>query len=251
MNRILVRALHPILLFTTVLLGAFQGVETAAPGGPSSSENPRGRPNGGDTPQSRLVRLDPSIEPMLRHFDAESTRTRLLAILSPTCSACAHGAEMIRRAVLRSGSPEKYAVLIIWAPMLQGDDERAAEAAARFFGYANARHFYDPGKLVGTAFRRDVFPRAVEMMRGSLPARHFAESALTRRDPDQPEWDIYMIFDPGVGWEAETPAPSRWVRQIARFGEPGHGLRSLMWINEYSRPPVEGDLGEELRKILQ
>ncbi len=104
---------------------------------------------------------------------------------------------------------------------------------------------------MGAAFRKDVFPDAVERMRRSVPKDHFFASYLGARDGDQPEWDIYLFFDPGTEWAGNAPRPSRWVRQAARFGRENSGsLISLMWRNDYSSPPFEGSLTEALRSLV-
>jgi len=36
---------------------------------------------------------------------------------------------------------------------------------------------------------------------------------------------------------------------VARFAEPGHGPKSLMWKNSYADPPIEGELADQLATL--
>lgn len=135
--------------------------------------------------------------------------------------------------------------------MLEGDGGSAAVSSSAIVSAPHVRQYWDPDRRVGTSFRKDVFPDAVARMKGSVPKDHFFAEYLDKRDGSQPEWDIYLFFEPGTEWAARAPAPSRWVRQTARFGGgKGGGLTSLMWRNDYASPPVEGSLTEELRKLV-
>lgn len=142
-------------------------------------------------------------------------------------------------------------VTIVWAPMMESDTEAAARDAERIFKGTRVTQFYDPTRGVGLAFRRDVFPDAFEHAMESLPADHWLKSEFSERGPDyskQPEWDIYMFFDRGVKWADTPPRPFHFVRHMGRIGENGE---SLMWIDDYSKPPVAGDLIAEIGRVYQ
>jgi len=195
-----------------------------------------------------LVSLAKDRAPLVSAFNAAQGRPRFLAILSPTCSACVHGAEAIRQAVLPAGNT--IDVFVVWAPMLEGDGGSAASSSSKVLAAPHVRQYWDPERSVGTAFRTDVFPDAVERMKRSVPKDHFFAEYLGTRDGGQPEWDIYLFFEPGVEWTGRAPRPSRWVRQTARFGDGEGELISFMWRNDYASPPFEGSLTQELRKLL-
>jgi len=195
---------------------------------------------------SGLVSLAEGISPLAADFDAAKGRLRFLAILSPTCSACVHGAEAIAEAILPAG--EAVEVFVVWAPMLGRDDGAAASTSSAILRAANVHQYWDPERRVGTAFRRDVFADAVARMRRSLPDGHYFATYLADRDPSRPEWDIYMIFGPTAQWAEGTPAPSHWVRQTALLGE-GEQSLSLLWVDDYASPPREGTLAEELKRL--
>ncbi len=195
-----------------------------------------------------LASLAKDPAPLVSAFNAARGRPRFLAILSPTCSACVHGAEAIKEAVLPAG--DSIGVFVVWAPMREGDGGGAASSSSKVVAAPHVRQYWDPERSVGTAFRKDVFPDAVERMKLSVPKGHFFAEYLAARDGAQPEWDIYLFFEPGVEWTGRAPRPSRWVRQTARFGDGVSELVSLMWRNDYASPPFEGSLTEELRKLL-
>jgi hypothetical protein len=195
-----------------------------------------------------LVSLAKGEAPLVSAFNTARGRPRFLAILSPTCPACVHGAEAIKEAVLPAG--DTIDVFVVWAPMLEGDNRAAASSSSSIVATPDVRQYWDPERRVGSAFRKDVFPDAVERMKRSVPKDHFFAEHLGTRDGRLPEWDVYLFFEPGVEWAGRAPRPSRWVRQTARFGNEDGELISLMWKNDYASPPLEGSLTEELRKLL-
>jgi len=77
---------------------------------------------------------------------------RFLAILSPSCGECAHGAQVVREALLQAGAAPKLDIFIVWAPMLPEDDQAAARASSALFD-ARVRQYYDPARRAGAAFR--------------------------------------------------------------------------------------------------
>lgn len=194
-----------------------------------------------------LVSLAEGLSPLASDFDAAKARPRFLAILSPTCSACVHGAEAVKEAVLPLG--EGVEVFVVWTPMLDGDGAEAASRSSAILRAPRVRQYWDPTRRVGTAFRNDVFPDAVERMKRSLPSDHVLRPYFAGRDPSQPEWDIYLFFDPGVEWGAGAPLPARWVRQTMLFPAKGKEKpNSVLWTNDYASAPTEGRLADELRR---
>ena len=196
-----------------------------------------------------LVSLANDISRLASDFNAAKARPRFLAILSPTCSACVHGAEAIKAAILPAG--DAIDPFVVWAPMLAGDGGAAATASSAVLAAPHVRQYWDPSRRVGASFRKDVFPDAVERMKRSLPKEHFFEQYLVERDNSQPEWDIYLFFEPGGEWTHRAPVPSRWLRQTALFHKAESGqLTSLLWANDYANTPVEGSLAEQLTRLL-
>ncbi|MCL4822317.1 MAG: heavy-metal-associated domain-containing protein [Vicinamibacteria bacterium] len=198
-----------------------------------------------DSTAKGLVSLASDVRQLRSDFNAVKARPRFLTILSPTCSACVHGAEAVRAAIVAPSALGD--VFVVWAPMLDGDDAAAASAISATLAGPSVRQYWDPQRRVGASFRKELFPDAVARMRRSLPAGHFFAESLMGRDETQPEWDIYLFYAAGSEWAERVPAPARWVRQTARFGQPGAAPRSLLWIDDYGQPPMEGSLAEQLR----
>lgn len=143
------------------------------------------------------------------------------------------------------------AVFIVWAPMLESDNEAAARKASSFSAQ-RVKHFYDPGRQVGQRFRNQVFPNAFDEALASLPADHWMHEWMPQmkdRYAGGPEWDIYMFFAPGLKWLDTPPRPTRYVRHLGRIVERDNEMLSLMWIDAYSNPPVEGHLHAEIGRL--
>lgn len=196
-----------------------------------------------------LIGLAQNMVRLQTDFNAAKSQRRFLAILSPTCGACVHGAEAIKTVVLPGAGA--VPVFVVWAPMLPADGGPSASAGSEALKAPGVRQYWDPSRSVGASFRRDVFPHAVEEMKRSLPKEHFFDQYLVEREVAQPEWDIYMLFEPGVEWTDRAPAPARWLRQTALFAKgEGGPMTSLLWANDYAAAPVEGSLQEHLRELL-
>ncbi len=197
-----------------------------------------------------VVVLDDTLEPVARHFNERDGRVRFVALLSPTCSECILGAEAVKSELVDRFPANKLDVIIVWAPMLESDSEAAAKETARMFDNTAVAQFYDPNILAGKAYRHDVFPDAYDKGVASLPNDHWLHEMI----PDWggelgPEWDIYMFFDKKADWRETPPQPSRFVRHLGRIVEHGDEYLSLMWIDDYSNPPIEGNLYNEIRRL--
>jgi len=199
-----------------------------------------------------MVSLARDVGALRADFNAARSKTRFVAVLSPTCPACVHGAAAIRQALLEAPEAADIPIFIVWTPMVPGDDAESARRAMGALRSPRVHHYDDPENRLGRLLRDEVFPNAVADMRASLPPGHYFADVLRDRPSATPEWDLYMCFDPQVRWGDAMPVPSRWVRQIARFAEtPGGELHSLMWRNAYGDPPVEGDLAEEIGALAR
>lgn len=147
---------------------------------------------------------------------------------------------------------DSLAVTIVWSPMLSGDSEDAARKAATMFDGKDVSQFYDPDRKVGELFRHRVFPDAYKKGLASLPADHWLRESMPQmreRYETSPEWDIYMFFAPGLEWKKSPPHPTRFVRHLGRIVDVGEERFSLMWIDDYSNPPVEGHLQTEIGRL--
>jgi hypothetical protein len=155
---------------------------------------------------------------------------------------------------LVDGNKNSLDVTIVWVPMMELDDEASARESATIFAGTRVAQFYDPERLVGSMYRRHVFPNAYEQALTRLPEGHWLREAMLEYGPeygDRPEWDIYMFFGRGVKWADAPPRPAHFIRHLGRVVETDDGRSSLMWIDDYSTLPVEGVLSEEIGRIRE
>lgn len=110
----------------------------------------------GDAASPGLASLSPGATPLRSAFNAAKHRPRFLAILSPTCSACVHGAEAIKAAVLPT--VDAVEVFVVWAPMLEGDDGAAAASSSRIVAGPLVRQYWDPDATWAPPSARTSFP---------------------------------------------------------------------------------------------
>ena len=227
------------------------GEPGSQPGPPSAARNTTPLDSTGLREDAKLITLSGSIESFLSAFNADVNIPRFVAILSPTCGACRHGAEAIKETLSGDARDGKLRLFVVWAPMLAPDNDASALEAVGLFSGVAVSQFYDPDRRLGDVFRKDVFPRAADEMRQSLPHGHYLEASLAGRSNDTPEWDIYMFFDAATVWTSATPRPRHWVRQIARVQKGQGGLISVMWKDSYALLPKEGLLADQLREMAR
>ncbi|MGQ0722044.1 MAG: hypothetical protein ACT4PE_10790 [Candidatus Eiseniibacteriota bacterium] len=82
-------------------------------------------------------------------------------------------------------------VYAVWEPILRTDDERSARKATALLPDARVVNYWTDGTELGEAFQ---------------PAIHLTT---------EPAWDVYLVYPPGVVWEAgEPPAPEFFMHQL-------------------------------------
>jgi copper chaperone CopZ len=123
-------------------------------------------------------------------FNAHPEDVRVLAILSPTCGECIKGYEVMQK-VFRRFDSDRLSGLIVWLPMLAGDDASAATVQAGAFTDDRLRlQGWDTEREIGNAFEKTL--------------------DLTRT-----AWDVYLVYEPGLTWDGEfPPKPSYWMHQL-------------------------------------
>lgn len=168
-------------------------------------------------------------------------------MVSPTCSECVLGAEAVQKEITGRYPMGGVAAVVIWIPMLEPDNQRAANTAATIFPPGRAAQFYDADQRVGRGYARDTFAGFRQRARRVLADDHPLARAIDEDGTGKPEWDLYMLYAPGVTWEASPPIPTRWLRHFGR-GEDG---RSLFWRDSPDQPPREGDLFAAMREMAE
>ena len=205
-----------------------------------------------ETPRP-LVVLGDDLSPLREAFNAASGRWRVVALVSPTCSECLLGADAVQQELTARYAPDRLAALIVWIPMLQTDDEAAARDSATLFPPDRVLHFYDGAQSLGLAYTRGTYAGLMERARRSVPAGDpLAERLTEREEVERPQWDLYMLYAPGVRWEAGAgataaapPMPTHWIRHCGRNAE---GL-STWWRDSPDTPPQRGQLIDAMRAM--
>jgi len=197
------------------------------------------------TGKPQPVAVVASLDPIREVFNANADKPRVLLLVSPVCSECVLGAEAVRKSIIDRFAESGVFAVVVWQPMLEPDDEEAARIASGIFAEASAVQFYDPERLAGWAFEREQFSRKWDEVDAALPADHWLRQIVDSKPEPAPEWDIYMVYRPGVLWEDETPAPDAFIRHIGRGSD---GL-SRFWRDNFNSPPEAADLFEAMESM--
>lgn len=197
-----------------------------------------------------MTALGGSMAPLRDEFNAHADRWRVVLVVSPTCNECVLGARTVEREIMERYPAEKIHASVVWIPMLPGDDEAAARESTAIIGRPNASHFYDSVHAVGLAYERGPFADMDQRAESVLPASHRFREVWEKSGSDRPQWDLYMMYAPGVRWDdqrASPPAPTAWIRHLGRRG--GEGTPSAYWRDTLDPPPLEGDLYSAMRQM--
>ncbi len=142
------------------------------------------------TASPALVDISTSFEELRNEFNARKAEARFLTLLSPTCGACIAGAEAVQRSVLADARTAGLRSWIVWIPMMDADEVEAAKRTASRIFPAVTRQYWDGQRKLGL------------------------EISKTLGTPNQPAWDIYLFYPPGVEWtDTEMPLPEKVLVQ--------------------------------------
>ena len=122
-------------------------------------------------------------------FNASSDKLRLVALLSPMCPGCQSGHAVVGQVLKKFSSPELQAILV-WEPMRGDDSPEAATEQAKQVRDTRIWQGWNAGKNVGDLFGKTLDIHGIA-------------------------WDVYLIYKPGIKWEAEQlPRPTFWLHQL-------------------------------------
>ena len=190
--------------------------------------------------------LEHDLAPLRDSFNAKADRWRAVALVSPTCSECIYGAEAVRKEITDRFSADHVETISVWIPMLPPDNEQAARESASIFPPDGVPQFYDSQQKVGWAYSRGTFAEFINRARKSLPAGHYlAEHFDNPQMRDRPQWDLYMLYAPGIRWGNSPPMPNHWIRHCGRTD----GQKSTYWVDSPDTPPREGNLFDAMREM--
>jgi hypothetical protein len=124
-----------------------------------------------------------------REFNSSSDKVRIVSLLSPTCPGCRSGHSVIGEVLKKFPSPKLEAILV-WEPMRDDDSPAAATRQAETISDPRIKQGWNENKNVGKLFG--------EML-----------------DLHEVAWDVYLIYKPGIKWEAQQPPPPTfWMHQL-------------------------------------
>ena len=95
-------------------------------------------------------------------------------------------------------SDEDVSVIVVWLPMFPGDDEAGAIEAYDIMSMHRVFQFWDPERLSGIAYSREVYPTSRKDIVESLPEDHFLRDRMKDRAKTQtgrsPMWDFAAFY---------------------------------------------------------
>ncbi len=161
----------------------------------------------------------------------------------------------MQKEIVEAFPDTKLGVYVVWVPMIPTDSEAAARNAATMFRDARVHQYYDPSRLAGTAYSKDLKPDQFRELLGSLanddPLKQRIDEWFARSPVERPIWDAVYFFAEGAKWTDTLPAPSSWVKQIAYFGNPaGEEPSGLFFRHDATQPPSESDWHVEIRAAI-
>jgi hypothetical protein len=122
-------------------------------------------------------------------FNASSDKVRIVALLSPTCPGCRSGHGVVGQVLKKFPSPKLQAIMV-WEPMRDGDSPVAATRQASTIRDARITQGWNENKNVGRLFGETL-------------------------DLHDIAWDVYLVYQPGIKWEAQQPpSPTFWMHQL-------------------------------------
>jgi hypothetical protein len=204
-----------------------------------------------NTPRTVTVVRD-DLSPLSEAFNSRSDQWRIVALVSPTCSECVLGAEVVEKEITVRYPASQVDALIVWIPMLPSDTENAARGSATIFPSGRVTQFYDAQQALGWAYAHQTFAGFYERARKSLPDDHWLATALDDRvEQKRPQWDLYMLYAPDVMWDAANdapPMPTHWIRHLGRKED---RKTSTYWQDTPEGGPREGDLYAAIREMAE
>ena len=163
-------------------------------------------------PASPLSSLNP--RDLRGQFNASSQDVRIVALLSPTCAECRSGHAVVA-GILKKFPTPRLRALLVWEPMQETDTPDAAAEQANTVRDVRISQGWDASLDIGKLFGATL-------------------------DLHQIAWDVYLIYKPGVTWDAQQPPPPTfWMHQLDGV-DPG----LLLCVN-----PAR--LGAEVDKLLK
>ena len=100
--------------------------------------------------------------------------------------------------LLEEKAREGLRTFVVWLPVVQSDDGPPSAVTAAAIPDAHVRKRWDPERAIAAEAAR-ALPRT---------AKRPCRQPTGRDDPEAISWDCVLVFEPGVLWGKELPAPS-------------------------------------------
>lgn len=142
-----------------------------------------------DEPQ--YLTLDAELTKLKADFNAMSDKLRLLFISGPSCGICLRGTNDLNEAIVGSlQNDARVHTFVVYVPTL-GAEEKHVAAAVPLMEGPRVSHYWDPEGRSGLELKETL-------------------------GIDLYAWDVWLMYEPGVRWEAgdTPPVPSFWQHQL-------------------------------------
>ena len=161
----------------------------------------------------------------------------------------------MQKEIVEAYPKDELAVYVVWMPMIASDNEAAARKAATQYRDPRLRQYYDPARLAGIAFSRDVKPDQFRELLDGLsdddPLAQHVREWFSRPPEERPIWDAVYFFPAGIRWTGSPPKPSAWMKQVGFFGDqPGDEPSGVFFRHDSKEPPSESDWFVEVRRAM-
>lgn len=122
------------------------------------------------------------------------------------------------------------------------------------YGRDRVHQYYDGARVVGLAYRLEVFPNCLQDALSVMPKDHPLYAQLSARATDSrgedPLWDAVLFYPPGVEWKEHVPNTTAWSKQVGFIG-PGAGkVTGVFFHNDCKQPPTDSDWHDEVRNAM-
>jgi hypothetical protein len=100
---------------------------------------------------------------------------------------------VVQKDILANIASSQLAVYMVWLPVTENDNLRAAVRAQTTLPDARVKHFWDSGAKLGHDYHR----------------------ALSLSAECEMAWDVYLLFRAQLKWPASAPPlPTVWMHQL-------------------------------------
>ncbi|MGH8675719.1 MAG: hypothetical protein ACREVG_15590 [Burkholderiales bacterium] len=148
---------------------------------------------------------------------------------------------------------DQVSLHVVWLPMVFGDDESAAKSTGKMYGRDRVHQYYDGARLVGLAYRGEVFSNCLQDALSVMPKDHplYAQLSECATTSEVPLWDAVLFYPPGVEWKEQVPQPAAWSKQVGFIGPDAGEITGMFFRNDCKQLPTDSDWHDEVRNGMK